>query len=279
MKADSPEARVDALGELRRFLSHTGLEEADPEKRIEWIKNTDPYKILDILSVINGQLRGLSTFQRWDGKGVKSIVGHEMEPPEQAGKELEKLIQQIQSIITNDNLSTQIAKLYTGIIYSHIFPDANGRTARSIYGLLKNGSLPDTQHFVKRGPKIANFANDINSAAMALLFQHEGVTQATDGSYRDYTLTTDGICIDVMTNSLKYLAARRAIHPAEGAAPEDIEFNSLSVEQQRVFAAEYANLRKDFFWATQEVVTNYSDQISKMLEEALSDLKKDQAEK
>lgn len=275
--ADSPEARVDALGELKRFLSHAGLEERDPTKRIEWLKNTDPQKILDVLSVINGQLRGTEKFQRWEGQGVKSIVGlggnsefAEMEPPEHAEKEFEKLIVQIQNEINEENFPTEIAKLYTGIIYSHMFADGNGRTARAIYGLLKNGALPDAEHFAKRNPKITTFANDIDSAAMALLFKHEGVTEKTDGSYRHYDLTTDGICIDVMTNYLKYLAARRATKQTEGPAPEVIEFDELSPEQKADFVTEYANLRRDFFWSAQEVVTNHPEPIIAAIEEALS---------
>lgn len=276
MEADSPKARVDAHSELKRFLSHTGLEQEDPIKRIAWIKNTSPEKILDLLSVINGQIRGAKEFQRWAGVGVKSTVSlggnpefAEMEPPEHAERELTQVIFKMQEEINETNFPTQIAKLYTGIIFSHIFADGNGRTARSVYGLLRHGKLPESTHFAKRSGKIMEIANTLNSAAMALLFHKENVVETTDGAYQNYNLLTEGICVDTQMNYLKYLAARRATHQTRGAAPESIEFTTLSEQQRADFTLEYERLRKEYFWTVQEVIEKYSKHIIPMIDEAI----------
>lgn len=272
--ADSPENRKDAVGELQRFLRHAGLEQPDASKRAEWVKTTGLDKLLDVLSVMNGLLRGEEKFQRWEGKAVKSVVGMggtesvDLEPPEHAEHEFRELVLKIQNDIQDSNIPLQAARLYAGIIFAHMFPDGNGRTARSAYSLIRYGELPDEKSFVKRGPDVQRFSEALNAGGMALCFKKEGVIEGVNDPFDEYYLTTDGISMG-MTDHLKYLAARRVIMTTQGAIPQTIEFASLSPDQRAAFDCEYAAIRKEFFWMTQEVVTRYTSSVLQMLEDAV----------
>ncbi len=274
-KPDSPENRKDAVGELHRFLRNTGLEQPDTSKRVEWMKTTSPDKLVDVLSVMNGLLRGEEKFQRWEGKAVKSVVSIggsaeavDLEPPEHAEQEFTELILKIQTDVQESNMPLQAARLYVGIIFSHMFPDGNGRTARSVYSLIRYGKVPDTDSFVKRSSEIQRCSEAINAGGIALLFQKEGVIEGVNDPFDEYYLTNGGVSMGMMDH-VKYLAARRVLKATQETVPEVIELTSLTSEQKTGFDREYAAIRKEFFWMIQELVNHYTPTVLSMLEDAI----------
>jgi hypothetical protein len=223
---------------------------------------------------MNGLLRGEEKFQRWEGKAVKAIVGMggtesvDLEPPEHSEQEFRELVLKIQHDIQESNIPLQAARLFTGIIFAHMFPDGNGRTARSAYSLIRYGELPNEKSLLKRGPDVQRCSEALSAGGIALCFEKEGVIEGANDPFDEYYLTTDGISAG-MTDHLKYLAARRVLIAAQEVAPQVIEFTKLSPEQKVAFDREYAAIRKEFFWMTQEIVTRYLSTVLPMLEDAI----------
>lgn len=272
---ESPELREKARDALKEFLRHTKLMETDAVKRANWIQETTNEKLTDTLSVMNGLLQGGRKFQRWEGKAVKSIVSMtgstdaaELEPPEHAEEEFDKLLTQIKDVITETSMQLCASKLFVGIILSHLFPDANGRTARTVYRLVQNGVLPKDSSYIERTAAVQEISASINNAAIAVLFQKEGVLTSEKEDFTEHYVTTDGISAG-LTDHLKYLAVRRVLFVDGNAVPPVIAIETLGPEQRIAYGKAYADIRQAWFWTAQEVVDQYQELIIGKLNDAI----------
>lgn len=268
------QVREDAAARLNRFLEKIGLEKTSDEQRERWLKETDFDAFMDMLFVMNGILAGQQKFQRWEGKITKSMVtmgglkteDPDLEPPEQADKEFKKVFEEAQKQFSAQTKKVSAAKLYTGIIFAHMFHDGNGRLARNLYAVMTTGKKPAKEITLTRGRATGEFAFVVSGAAYKSLVQKEGLDPA---KYSEYVATRDGISttdIDV----LKYIAARRVLQRRGVNAGDQIELTELDESTAEDFKREYENVRREMFWETQQVVEEHADWATEQLDKIIA---------
>ena len=154
----------------------------DPQDRVEFIKNKSSEDFFDLLSISNSLLRDEKR-QRWGGKAVRTQVGSfgggaiDLDPPDNAEKEFEVFYKQMQEGISGDNINLWAAKLYTAIVFSHMFPDGNGRLARNFYFLLRFGKVLGKEASIDRTYSINEYAERLNREAILQIFQNDGIAE------------------------------------------------------------------------------------------------------
>jgi len=217
---------------------------------------------MDMLFTMNGILLGKKKFQRWEGEIVKSVVSMggitedpELEPPENADKEFEKVFEKAQQELTQDNIKEITARIYTGIIFGHMFADGNGRLARNVYAMMSTNQNPKPTTTTKRTIESGEFVLGLQHASYKSLIVEEGLDIE---KYRDYVALKNGIST-TDNDILKYIAARRVLKAKGKKVGETIEITELDEQTTEEFKKEYANVRKQFFWKTQETVEGYAD--------------------
>ena len=275
------EATVDRLG---RFLEKVKFDTSSEMEKIEWLKNIDFDKFMDMLFVINGILKGEKSFQRWKGEIVKSTVSigglsvedPDLEPPEHADQEFKSLFEQVQETLSPDTLKLSAAKLYTGIIFAHMFADGNGRLARSIYAMMTTGEHPAKKMVAVRGRVPNEFAFVMSGEAMKALIGKEDLN--TD-NYRDYVVLKHDVSVGDM-DVIKYIAARRVFMAKGVDVGDTIEMTTFDDETREAFKQAYENVRREMFWETQALVGDHSEWAIETLDKIVDDhlsLKQDAA--
>lgn len=240
-----------------------------PEEKVAWLKATDFQTFMNLLSRANGKLRNTEKIQRWTGKAAKSVVSGlslEMEPPDDAEQDFDEFYAQMQKEISPENLKQWAAKLYIAIVFSHVFHNGNGRTARQTYALLTRSGLPSSNLTLERGKEINQLCANLNSQAIIDVCKKHGIPE---NEVSNHYLTADGMSTD-MTDHLKYLAAKEMLE--DGGVHVDsktIEFTSLTENQRRAFDKHYSALRHEWYQEALRAVGTFQDYVIQQLDAAI----------
>ncbi len=259
ISAEDPEIRKRAHERFLAFLNHVRLDESDPKERVEKLKQMSFGEFMNLLSVANGVLTNRACFRRWSGKAVKSVVSVAysgmltIEPPDDAEISFEQFFHEMQEKITAENIDLFAVKLYMAIIFSHMFEDGNGRTARHAYSLLKEGHSASLSSTQKRKWEISQVCNQTSLYAMMMCFRDEGIEVDDIATMQNYLVSNDDHYDAGNMSHLKYLAARRVLGP-ENVHGDSIELSQFDEQALERYKAEYADLRKRWFWKIQEQI-------------------------
>ncbi len=273
---ESPESRTEGHEFFTKLMRRLGVDAMTPEQRLDWIKNTDAKAFLGILSRGNGRLAHAEKVQRWEGKGVKSVVGFagntespDLEPPENAEEDFSALYEQMRREVTPENVKQWAAKLYAATIFAHMFPNGNGRTARYLYALLTREGLPGVELGKERGRIIEELGSSLNIAAMKVVFQKHGF----EWDDQRYFATIDHNSMGNM-DFLKFVAAREVLEE-EGVSPDgSIELTQLKGDQKQKFDERYAKIRKEWYSEVIGIVDKYADYVTEQLDKAVGEKEK-----
>lgn len=143
MDDDSPETRQQGFRRLKRILEMFGSEKLTLSEKIKRFKGLTPDQFLSLVSKLNGVLLGLPSPRQYHNEDMTGVIDT---PPTiyQRGEKykisyfapanrvelFKKLFLQIQSEINENNYAVCIRKIYLGIVFAHLFRNANGRTSR-----------------------------------------------------------------------------------------------------------------------------------------------------
>lgn len=299
---------IDRLSSKAGFTSES-LQSA--QTRVQLLKQLPAENFMEILTVGNSKLRG--DYQRWKrdfhGEPPRAVVMNgmqespDLEPPEHSEQEFLKLYQQMQKELTTANLGVWATKLYAGVIFSHMFPDANGRLSRNLFSWITTGELAKEDLATKRGSIVVQFAEFLNRRSIERMLDREtgqrfdyrssgglGIARAYQTDER-HTVNFDSE--QGLTARLKYLAAKRAgildartnqiptgkssdVAACYGdgslvAIDDNNEYHQISTqpwseEEQSRFKNEYQNVRIDWFDEIQKII----DTNGRLLEYALT---------
>lgn len=280
-----PDYHPPHIDRLRRFDSLAGLEITDSQDRIEAFKQIEPERFLDLLSVANGLVRDIDTFQRWDGKVKGAIVAFrgmdpEMQPPDNADEQFLDIFKTLQSEIVDeqDSIDKASVQLYFAIIGSHLFSDGNGRTARAAFHLLRNGRLPNDEQVLDRNAaKTGKICDQLNTRVVVDMMIESGLPREMVLN-RDFVAaetSDDFIATYGMTQHLKYLAARNlkiAENPTNQGTipPEKITLSEETDFVRTNFASEYQKIRIEWLKKFIETPGQYVDICINAIEPSLN---------
>lgn len=268
---DSAEARTDGHDAFVGFLKNLGVDRMSLAERAKWIKGMDSREFLDMLFQANGKLMNVSGVQHWTGKAVKSIVliggdadNADLEPPDDAEQEFMRIYEEIRSDLNEGSAKAAAGKLYAALVFAHLAPDGNGRTARNLYALLTHDGVPAASVSTGRGRGVSELCMRLNIAAMQSVFRNHGLALDQDKTY----LTKEGISVGQM-DFLKYLAAFEVLGQ-RGAETGPIAIESLSPDQKAVYDVAYARLRKEWYGEVLKVVDAYPEYMAEQLDTIVS---------
>lgn len=271
-EAREQQIRASAPEQLQRFLDKIKFDTSSEEEKLAWLRSADFDQFMDLLCVVNGLLTGQEKFQRWEGKITKSVVSMggfttatpDLEPPKEADKEFQQVYLRVQETLTDETVKMNAAKLYTGIIFAHMFPDGNGRLARNVYAMMTGGDVRELA--TSRSRSTGEFAMVIGGAAMKALIEKEGL-DATQ--YDTYVALHEGISTTDM-DILRYIAARRVLLQQGSEVGTTIEITTLDPDTQEACRAEYDQVRREWFWETQRIVEDHADWATEKLDEVVA---------
>jgi len=282
MTEHSPKDHPDNIDRFERFTELAGLQEKNPEARIEALQGIEADKFLDILAVSNGLLRGEDKFQRWSGEAADVnvsglVMGVDMEPPEQSHELFKSFYKKFTSEIAPNehDLQKSAIEMYFAIIGTHMFPDGNGRLARAAYHLIKYGELPqDQSEILERHKGIAHAAQAVNQGAVKELFDREGFAYdyLNDVAADDTQSQEDvGFVDGGLTQQTKYIAARRVML-RNGEWPEQppktMKLKDWSEDKKQQFSDEYRNVREEWLAAYIDTAGAYAPGLARLIESA-----------
>ena len=150
-----------------------------------------------------------------------------------------------------------------------MFPDGNGRLARSAYSLLSKETQPTSEIIKSRGETTGRFAAIVTQESNKGLLDKEGLEYE---NYYDYYTTKGGVSTSDM-DTLRYIAARRALiadDVEETKIGKKIARESLTSNQAQKAIEEYEKVRKEFFWETQNFIDTYPDWATQYLDDIVS---------
>lgn len=146
----------------------------NPQTRIDVLRSFSSDQFLELLTVTNAKLRG--EYTRWqrdnNGQAHRAIVksgmqdSADMEGPEHPERNFAAFFEQMQREITPENMSHWSAKVYTAIIFLHMFPDGNGRLARNAFQFMNTGELATDEAVTDRPYFISTLCNRLNTLAI-----------------------------------------------------------------------------------------------------------------
>lgn len=243
----------------------------DPETRVNFLKNLDGTKLLDLLCVANSLLTG-GKLSRWQGESVKTVISMagaiDLEPPDNAHEEFSKVFESLKSELTVEKFELTATKLYVAIIFAHMFADGNGRLARNAYSLIKDGKLLPAEKSSVRGAIIQNFCERINVESIYRLMVKNGIhsQERGDDALNYIANETNDVGLGY-TAQLKFIAACRA-----GLCPEGsnrVYGDNWTQDQLQSFRAEYQAVLREWYNESQTVISEYEDWSCEQLRSAL----------
>lgn len=265
------EAGFDAV---RAFTQGLGLDDMSLSEKVTWLKEVRFEQFMNLLCRVNGKMTNVDLRQKWTGESVKSVVGMgsadvvDLDPPEEAHKEFEKLFDQMQAEISEENLDKWAVKIYFGIIFAHMFPDGNGRLSRFAYTTMRCDGVPD-ESISTRKEKVGTISIIINLSATAALFKSRGV-ECDQKAHKDFGLeqylfyAEDGMPDPSYSGYLRYLAAREVL----GVGDDMIRHDQIPQERIPEFEARYNELKQAWYWEVQSVCDE-DEKLSGVLDEIL----------
>lgn len=318
---DRKEYQTNTKEFFERFAKQKGLDpEAlqKPELRVRLIKELTSDQFLDLMSVANAKLRG--EYKRWkrdyQGKDHRAVVtsglldSADLEPPVNSEQEFAKFYVEMQANINEENLQLWGTKLYTAIIFLHMFPDGNGRLARNAFSFLSTGEMADEQFTAERPSLIRDFCDTMNVISIQQMLEKNGCTRFnykkigglhnTITYQADERLEVDENSENGLTSRLKFIAAKKAgiiksrakdgdedgvsqcfangkVLGFEGQANEngygelyELDTNPWSQEEIEAFKKEYEATRSEWFEETIEVIDQNAEITQLWLELAMS---------
>lgn len=268
---DSAESRKEGHAAFVDFLKVAGVVRMSVAERVEWVKGMDAQAFLDVLFQANGKLMNVSGVQRWTGKAVKSVVmiagdadNADLEPPDDAEQEFIRVYDAIRADLNADNAKVAAGKLYAALVFAHLAPDGNGRTARNLYALLTHDGVPDASVTKHRSRNVSELCLRLSIAATHSVFRNHSLAFDENKTY----VTKGGVSVGQM-DFLKYVAAFEALGERIDRKGS-IAIESLSPEQKITFDATYADLRKEWFSEVMKVVDAYPAYVAEELDTIVS---------
>ncbi len=269
---ESEESRSEGYDGFVNLMRRLGVDHMTLEQRLDWLRGTKANIFLKLLSRANGRLANVGRIQRWTGKATKSIVGFagntdspDLEPPENAEEQFVTMYEQMQKEITFENMKLWAAKFYIAIVFAHMFPNGNGRTARHSYALLTKSGMPEVKLSKSCGKNITELCQRISITAMQSVFKNHRAEWNDQTNYA----TIDGISMGNM-DFLKFLAAKEVLQEDGQSNDPPIELTKLTSEQKRKFNERYDAIRKEWYAETLRVVDEYPEYMTQQLDEVLS---------
>jgi len=283
--------RKAAYSRFVRFARKIGLDIATPEDKVRWIKSVNANKLLDIMSIGAGLLRGLGPFLRWDkllqlNKAYKQdtskittidIGGHlvsiDMEPPKNSYIQFTAFFNRMRKGISVRNMNKWAVKLYFAVICAHIFPDGNGRIARNAYFTLRSNGLLDELKVTTRSSAIKDTCKYVTSKAILYLAAKEGIQAENIFGHESVNYFADAEQTEVKGNVLvlKYLACKRILQKRGqwNINMKRIVYGNWPKDMLRDFKREYQKIRVEWFWACIKVADNYHELLQDWLDKAI----------
>lgn len=304
---DSQEVRQSGYDKLDRFLkigeaiAGEGNSIVAPEARVHLIKNMSADNFLDILYSANGLLRGdkpdngilirqedVTSVPKMEVKSALTTAP-EIDPPEDGVELMKDWFERAKQDVTLETLDKFAIQTYSAIVFLHLFPDANGRTARNAFYYLSEGKLPDAAN-QERPYLISKFCELINLNTIKSLLEDEGLTKFKEYSGNDKLL---GDYAEGESVKLRFLAIKKAgllekrlngnhledIYAAYGSGEVKgvAENNQLfshtgepwTEEENIKYQEAYKQVRKDWFLKLMYLVGEDSDQTSQFLKDIL----------
>lgn len=268
--AESVETREYWYQKLYSLLKRVGMGNGfNNKQKVERFKNNDFNGFMDLLAGMNWSLRWVPALQRRKNEIAYTIVPNHMEPPEHADKELETVFNEIKSTISEDNITASASKLYLGIVFSHLFPDGNGRTARNIYFLMTRWELPPKELITNRPKWIGTFCTDISTRAMYKCFVSYGVKVKQPEEIVQYYTLEWGVSTNIMDH-LKYLAIREISYNHNTQLGNTFELTNLPSDQRKEYQEKYNKIKHDWYSEIQKTVDEHPERVIDSLEGCLS---------
>lgn len=243
--------------------------------RVDFINNTPTDRFLDFLSMGNAHLRQ-GAIAHWKGSERTVIANFggrivDLAPHDNPEDEFKKFYEDMQKNIDTGNINMWSAKLYTAIIFAHLFPDANGRLARNIYALVRNGKLLDENLSSKRSLDVAEYALILSHEAVVSQALKDGVIERRldDQNLNTYAYLEDSFGagddefavkhFPYSDKIMKYFAAKKVLESHRQYTPEQkhIVLTSWSPEDRQLFDITYKHVRKEWFWNAIDVVEQF----------------------
>ena len=276
------ESQEQSNDRLRRFAEHTGLEIADHQQRLQALASLESEQFIDLLSVGAGILRGEKRFSRWDedtaeGSVVQSaVMGEDLVPPEESHKHFAEFFNRLkdQMAAEPEAVNKYAVELYFAIVGSHMFPDGNGRVARTMYHLVKDGKLPSEQAIFTRTPGVSEASKLNNQEAVKQLLDREGLSYKYINDFQareDYDPEVKGFQSGGLSQTLKYIAAKRVLESSGAWDPDNppklVGLKKWSETDKSAFTEAYKDVRDEWFYAYIDAAAEYEGFYSERLSE------------
>ncbi|MBS3167737.1 Fic family protein [Candidatus Woesearchaeota archaeon] len=266
-----------------RFARRIGLDIATKQQKIDFLKSIDADKLFDILSVSNGLLRDTFSFNRWRARREEKVIvtsrvmGTPIEPPDNSSDEFRKLFYMMRQSLSIKNIDRWAVKIYMGIIFSHMFPDANGRLARNAYFIFRSNGLLDEEKSRKRTREVLKVAEFVNLNTILELLKKDGVKLSKDNYWwwaadEDYEGEGDVFVDRGYTQQLKFIAARRVLIKFGRYNGENylgINKKCMSDEELDNYKDEYQKIRLRWFWICISVADKNYKQLMELLDNVI----------
>lgn len=274
---DSGEFRKRAYDNFVDYLEKINFEDISQKDKLDWIKNASFDEFMDKLFALNGILQGKENNQKWEGKIHRSVIAGmnyeiedaELDPPKKADLEFKKLFLELQDKISEDSVKRYSIKLSAGVIFSHMFEDGNGRTARNIYCLMNSSDIPKLE-IMKSNPRITQFFRRLNLYSMMQCLIKDGLkVENIEEMEKNYYTTNNRVNIGSMSH-LQYLAIRRMFEK-NGVEfnKNQFELSELTFEQKEKYNNEYEKIKKEWWWEIQKTVDDNEDWAKEEMDSAI----------
>lgn len=265
-----------------RFARKIGLDIATPEDKVRWIKSVNANQFLDIVSIGAGLLSGLFRFQRWRKHSkaastrVAMMMGEvvDVDPPDNSHREFKEFFHRMRRRISVRTKDRWAVKLYFAIIFSHMFPDGNGRLARNAYFALRANGLLDEQKAITRGIIIFEVAQKANQGAIFQLMVKEGIPIKNLDEADNYRAAKERVnFFKGEYQYLQYLACKRVLQKRGqwNINVENISYGNWPRDMLADFEHEYQNIKIEWFWMCINVADSYHRYFQGMLDKAIAE--------
>ena len=277
LQGNDEDLRSKSFSTYCKFIRKTGFTIATELDKIQWIRQMPSEKMLQFLAAFNRMSMGTRKLGRWKPMPVTPMVGFEFgiwvyfKPPNDSHLQLRLLLDRMKFSINEKNIHFWAAKMYSGIVFSHVFEDGNGKVARAVYHLMRKQSVPNEIKIMERSEKITEVCNWINQSAIYLTFLTNRIRLEQVKDFDLYfAAETESKRLHLL-GSLEYLAARKVLMANEAwkEGTKEIVYGSWPDAMKKQFELEFQMVRLQWFWNTQQFVDSKKVTVIRLLDDAI----------
>jgi len=269
-----------------RLAHKLKLDIATHEEKINFIKQTNFNKFLDIFSVSNGLLRNVLVFQRWKNINIHKEVsrvgsggaGVNLYPPKNSRYLFKDIYLEMQKNINITNSNYWATIIYFAFVVAHMFPDGNGRISRHAYYFIRdNKGILNEETTVIRSEKITKICENTSWKAVVLICNRHNNKEGRSANIQlKYGAYDNDESISGYFNYIYYIALRDTLEVYDSSLwlsgmnnANHLGIESMPKKINDHYEKRLENLKIEFFHDFMSVVKNEWESASKELDKIL----------